>query len=100
PLVYVDYLEIAPWNLRLPDIGQARRYRGVGGVLLREAILQSLDEGFHGRVGLHSLPQSERFYTDCGMTGMARDAAKQNLLYFEMTREAATRYMESKGTGI
>ena len=96
PLVYIDYIEAAPWNLNLPDIGQQRRYRGVGPVLVREAILQSQREGFHGRLGLHSLPQSEHFYTGCGMTGVERDAAKQNLLYFEMTREAATRYMENE----
>lgn len=94
PLVYIDYLEVAPWNLTLPDIRQLRRYRGVGGVLLREAILQSQQEGFHGRVGLHSLPQSEQFYTACGLMAVERDTAKQNLLYFEMTREAATRYLE------
>lgn len=96
PLVYLDYLEVAPWNLKLPDIGQQRRYRGLGAALVREAILQSRAEGFRGRLGLHSLPQSEDFYTRCGMTAAERDAAKQNLLYFEMTREAATRYIESE----
>lgn len=93
PIVYIDYLEVAPWNLNLPDIGQPRRYRGVGGVLLREAVLYSQQEGFHGRVGLHSLPQSEQFYTACGLVAVERDAAKQDLLYFEMTTEAAARYI-------
>lgn len=30
-------------------------------VLMRAAVQLSYDEGFHGRVGLHALPQAEEF---------------------------------------
>src|SRR5205085_6010445 len=36
PLVYVDYIEVAPWNR--PDLGQPARYRGVGSALLVAAV--------------------------------------------------------------
>ncbi len=94
PLVYVDCLEAAPWNWRVQGIGQTPRFRGVGVNLLREAIVQSIGEGFHGRLGLHSLPQSEGFYAGNGLTALGRDPGKQNLLYFEMTRDAAAQWLE------
>lgn len=66
PLVYVDYLEVAPWNR--PDLGFAPRLRGVGSTLLTAAVALSEDEGFKGRIGLHSLPQADDFYRKCGMS--------------------------------
>ena len=44
PLVYIDFLEAAPWNWRVAPIGQERRLKGVGVVLMREAVSQSIDE--------------------------------------------------------
>jgi len=55
PLVYVDYLESAPWNLRA---GGPHQYSGVGQVLVRAAVRRSLELGYRGRVELHSLPSS------------------------------------------
>src|SRR5262249_5643388 len=52
PLVYIDYLEAAPWNV-IPLV-EAPQYAGVGMVLMRTAVQLSYDEGFHGRVGLHA----------------------------------------------
>lgn len=93
PLVYVDYVEVAPWNR--PDLGQAVRYRGVGSALLTAAVALSQEEGFHGRIGLHSLPQADAFYRDrCGMTDLGPDASYQNLRYFEMTPAQATVFLE------
>ena len=92
PLLYIDYLEVAPWNWRIPEIGRDGRFRGVGSALFWNAVQQSLEEGFQGRVGLHALPQAEAFYRDgCHMTPLGRDAAKQNLLYFELSRQQAER---------
>lgn len=85
PLVYVDYLEVAPWNWRIPEVGRAGRYRGIGPALFWRAVRQSAEEGFHGRVGLHSLPQAEAFYTRMGMSRLGPDPHKQNLAYFELT---------------
>jgi hypothetical protein len=98
PIVYVDYLEIAPWNWKIPEISRLGEYRGVGSVLFGRAVKQSEEEGFHGRVGLHALPQAERFYEEgCGMTPVGRDAKKQNLLYFELSREQAARHLSEGG---
>lgn len=97
-LVYVDFIEIAPWNWPVPKVGRAGRFRGVGSAMLWKAVKQSEDEGLHGRVGLHALRQSESFYEKaCGMTAVARDANKQDLLYFELTRDDAQRLMQKGG---
>lgn len=93
PMVYIDYLEVAPWNRRhLP--GDIPRYSAVGSILMRAAIEISLQEGFKGRVGLHSLPQSNDWYANkCGMTDLGPDSTKQNLRYFEMTPEIAQAFI-------
>jgi len=96
PLVYVDFLEVAPWNWAIPELGRSGRFRLVGSTLFWRAVQQSDEEGFHGRVGLHALPQAELFYEKgCGMTPLGRDAGKQNLLYFELSRQSAERYLQS-----
>lgn len=98
PLVYVDYLEAAPWNWRVGPIGQEGRFKGAGSVLFIAAVEQSIEEGFHGRVGLHALPQAERFYTEaCGMTCLGPDPAKQNLPYYELPRRKAEEILDTGG---
>lgn len=99
PLVYIDYLESAPWNINklMAALGQPQRFRAVGTRLLEAAVLLSIEEGFHGRVGLHSLPGSEGFYVNgCGMTPVGRDPHKQNLLWCEFTPEQAERYLSGE----
>jgi hypothetical protein len=91
PLVYVEFLEAAPWNWRIESIGQEGLYKGIGTILMLEAIRQSQSEGFLGRLGLHALPQSEAFYRErWGMTSLGRDADKQGLPYFELAPERAS----------
>lgn len=92
PLVYIDYLEVAPWNR--PEFGVAPRLRGVGTALLTAVVALSEDEGFKGRLGLHSLPQADAFYRKIGMTDLGPDSAYQNLRYFEMTAEQARAFLE------
>ena len=92
PLVYIDYLEVAPWNR--PEFGAAPRLRGVGTALLTAVVALSEDEGFKGRLGLHSLPQADAFYRKIGMTDLGPDSAYQNLRYFEMTAEQARAFLE------
>jgi len=95
PLVYVDYLEVAPWNR--PDLGQAVRYKGVGTALMVAATALSEQEGFKGRIGLHSLPQAESYYRDrCGMIDLGPDATYQDLKYFEMTPDRAKAFLEEE----
>jgi hypothetical protein len=100
PLVYVDYLEAAPWNIKplMSALGKAPRYGGIGTLLLEAAVQKSKEEGFKGRLALHSLPTSEQFYLKaCGMTAVGRDPAKQNLLWLEYTPEQAERFI-TRGT--
>lgn len=94
PLVYVSFLEIAPWNWHVAEVQQVPRYRGCGSVLLRAAVQQSLGEEFGGRVGLHALPQSEAFYRRSGMTSFGADPVYEGLDYFEFEREAAWRFLQ------
>jgi hypothetical protein len=95
PLVYVDYLEVAPWNRT--DLGGKPRYRGVGTALLAAAVALSLEEGFKGRVGLHSLPQADGFYSErCGMTNLGPDPEVQGLKYFEMTPDQARKFLNEE----
>ena len=96
PLVYVDYLESAPWNWPIPVLSQAGEFRGVGAVLFFVAVKQSEQEGFHGRVGLHALPQAVPFYAgqSCRMTGLGNDPNKLGLPYFELSREEAAKTLK------
>lgn len=95
PLVYIDYLEVAPWNR--PEVGAVPRLRGVGSALVTAGIALSEDEGFKGRLGLHSLPQADDFYRKIGMTDLGQDPAYQNLRYFEMTSEQARAFFGQEG---
>lgn len=98
PLVYVDYLEVAPWNR--PDLGRTPRLKGVGTALIVAAVSLSHEEEFKGRIGLHSLPQADAFYRErCGMTDLGPDAAYQNLRYFEMTPAQAQAFLEEEQEG-
>ena len=92
-MIYIEYLEVAPWNRRhvREDVP---RYRAVGSVLMRTAIEFSKQEGFKGRVGLHSLPQSNSWYANtCGMADLGTDPDYQNLRYFEITPETAEAFI-------
>jgi hypothetical protein len=93
-MIYIDYLEVAPWNQRTfrDDVP---RFRAVGSVLMRAAIEFSFNEGFKGRVGLHSLPQANNWYANsCGMVDLGPDPSYQNLRYFEMTPEMANVFVK------
>lgn len=93
-LVYIDLVSTAPWNR--PRLAPNPMYRGVGLVLITEAILQSRDEDFGGRIGLHALPGSEAFYRDkLRMELIGPDPDYQDLLYFEMTEAHATEFLGS-----
>ena len=61
PLVYVHRLAAAPWNRGL---AMGRRFRPVGMILLRQAVVWSLECGCTGAIGLHSLPEASEWYRD------------------------------------
>ena len=88
PIVYVELLAAAPWNRS--KIQKPKRFHGVGTVMMAAAVQLSIDLGYKGRVGLHSLPGAESFYQDeCGMTPLGNDSAYGNWIYFEMTEKQA-----------
>ena len=96
PLVYVEFVATAPWNRS--EVQKPPRYTGVGGVFVDTAIQLSLDSGFRGRVGLHSLPQAVGFYRlACGMTALGVDSAHESLMYFEMTAQVAAAFRRKRG---
>jgi len=92
-LVYVEFVSTAPWNRA--KLLVKPRFHGIGKVFVRVAIELSMHEGFEGRIGLHSLPQANEFYRSrCQMSELAPDPKKEGLVYFEMTPEQATRFLE------
>lgn len=89
-IVYVEYIATAPWNRK--EI-ESQRYAGIGEVLITYAIEVSFDEGMNGRIGLHSLPQAEKFYKEkCNMEDFGIDKDK-NMKYFEMSEEQAAEWL-------
>ena len=93
-VLYVEFLETAPWNIR--DLAGTPQFLGVGVRLLEAAIVFSEEEGFGGRIGLHSLPQSAEFYRKY-MTDLGLDASQsQGLRYFEMSAEQVRYFLEGR----
>lgn len=89
-VVYVDYIEAAPWNVTRRPQPDVLQFRGVGSLLLMEAVRLSLEAGHDGRVGLHSLPQSVAFYRNAEMRCLIPDDdAHQGLDYFEYNSATA-----------
>ena len=92
PLVYVDYIETAPWNLKM--FTPRPKYGGVGVRLIEAAVRFSVSEGYEGRIGLHSLPQSEHFYESvCGMTRGEIDLHYEKLCWFELTANNVKKFL-------
>jgi hypothetical protein len=83
-IVYIDFLATAPWNRR--SIQNPPVYKGVGSVFVQFATMRSHELEYHGRVGLHALPDAVAFYTKLGMKNFGPDSEKQNLSYFELSR--------------
>jgi len=87
-LAYIEFVSTAPWNR--PEISGIQQFHGVGLNMVRAAIELSRNEGFYGRIGLHSLPQAATFYSGiCGMSELGADRNYYHLNYFEMTSAQA-----------
>lgn len=90
-LVYIELIASAPWNR--PTHSEGAKYKGVGRVLIGTAIRLSIDQGFNGRIGLHSLATSGSWYKDVlRLTDWGYDTVK-GMQYFEMTDEQATAFL-------
>jgi hypothetical protein len=88
PIIYVVALASAPWNRR--QIQRPPEFKGVGLGLLLFARQRSVEIGYQGRIGLHALPGSERFYERQNMTRYEADPdeyltdpEEEELAYFE-----------------
>lgn len=90
----MDYIESAPWNLQATG---TPKYKGVGAILLADAIRRSQEMGHGGRIGLHSLESAEGWYRGRGMTDLDRDYVYYDLRYFEYTSEAAVAWLAVTG---
>lgn len=94
-LVYIQYLESAPWNRNELRDSINKAYSGVGSILVRAAVAYSLQSEFKGRVGLHSLPQANKFYANtCQMTNLGADEDYSGLHYFEFTPVQAQEFIK------
>jgi len=95
-LAYVELIETAPWNWDIAGL-QNGLFRGVGIQLMESVVRWSRSLKLEGRVGLHSLQQSENFYRKrCGMTDLGPDPGYGNLRYFEMTEDQARVLLKEK----
>ena len=97
-VLYVEYLENAPWNIKGNASGVSE-YLGVGILLIAEAVDVSLGRGLDGRIGLHSPPQAEPFYRDkCRFTEFGPDANENGLVYFEYSEPQARSHLLRVGS--
>ena len=93
-MLYIEYFESAPWNLAA--LVESPRFSGVGVALMQAAIQVSVDEGFAGRIALHSLPQSLPFYRRY-MHDLGIDLSHaEKLCYFEMAEDQAKEFVEGR----
>ena len=93
--IYIDYLQSAPWNVKpYMEVLQLRqKYMLVGTRLMEAAVYLSINEGFDGRLGLHSLSKAEDFYRKHKMTELQKDPKKQNMIWFEFTPEQSRKFI-------
>jgi hypothetical protein len=92
PIVYINLISTAPWNIE--NFNKPPRYSGVGSILVGAAIQISMDYGFKGRVGLNSLTDSEPFYERLNFEFLTRDPDKQNLKYYELSAKHAAEFLK------
>jgi hypothetical protein len=91
-LAYIELIASAPWNR--PKFSANPKYKGAGRALLATSISLSVSLEFRGRVGLHSLQQSETWYAAAGLTDCGYDEDKR-MRYFEMTEVQAADFLKS-----
>lgn len=85
-LTYVRYLATAPWNrdAAIPETG----FFGIGRLLVARAVLDSIAQGHHGRIGLHSFPEATTFYASLGFQCLGADPVHPGMARFELPPES------------
>lgn len=94
-VVYIEYLSSAPWNRGRG--GAPRRFKLCAQVLLRHAVLRSVEVGRRGAIGLHSErdPRTVAYYQDSlGLQCRGDDPAQEDRPYFEGDAEWAARFLK------
>jgi hypothetical protein len=93
----LEFVEIAPWNWRVPETSQEPRLKGIGSQLFELAVRWSDELGFRGRIGLHSLPQADAFYGRyCSMKDFGADPKCHDLRYFELDELHARAFLDEE----
>ncbi|MDP3672680.1 MAG: hypothetical protein Q8R69_23690 [Telluria sp.] len=88
---YIEYIAVAPWNRQNPMA--ERTFKGVGSLLIKSIIEYSVRQlSFHHGFSLHALPRAVDFYAKIGMQKIPA-CDKDELQYFEMPEEIATKYV-------
>lgn len=95
-LCYIELIASAPWNR--PKFSDKPKFKGAGRVLLATAISLSVELELKGRIGLHSLPESESWYDQLKLKRCGFDDDKK-MQYFEMTEEDADLFLKIAGGG-
>lgn len=90
-LVYVEYLQVAPWNDG--ELFRSPRYKGVGTALVSAAVRASFKLDYRGRVGLHCLPARRKFYEKLGFRATRREKRDEDHIYLELSEERAAEFV-------
>lgn len=94
-IFYVDYIATAYWN-RGRDKTR-REFSGAALKLIRHGILHlGTKDGYRTGFCLHSLPTAVTYYEKLGMTKFEEDPDKENLVYFEASKEVAASIVEAE----
>jgi hypothetical protein len=92
-VLYMAYVETAPWNN--PRLVVSPSFSAVGSALVAAAVRRSIDLGYGGVIGLHSHPEAESFYAKkCGLIARGKDPIYDGQQYFEYTEERAHAFLE------
>lgn len=91
-VLYIEYLHAAPWNRK--ELQCPPRYRPVGNTLFLHAVRISAEEGFGGRIALHSLPGAKSWYA--GKLGMTDFGPDENELHYFESDERNTQLLLNK----
>jgi hypothetical protein len=83
-VLYVRYVATAPWNR--PCGSTSGQHRFVGTVLLNQGIRESVMLECEGRLGLHSLSNSDTYYRKLGFRELGPDPGNRGLTYFELPK--------------
>jgi hypothetical protein len=94
-VLYVEYVQAAPWNER--SAGVARRFARLGALLMAVAAQLSQEEGLQGRIALHSKREVEGFYNGLRLRSYGPDPQEDNFVYFEGNEQWANEFLRRGG---